>query len=52
MEVGINKKYWNKKWWYYSEKIPTLAFNNLHHANVSSSLGYAVINPKVGIFWL
>jgi len=18
----INKKYWNKKWWYYSEKIP------------------------------
>jgi len=29
MEVGIDKKYWNKKWWYYSEKIPTLAFNNL-----------------------
>ena len=29
MEVGIDKKYWNKKWWYYNEKIPTLAFNNL-----------------------
>jgi len=26
MEAGIDKKYWNKKWWYYSEKIPTLAF--------------------------
>ena len=26
MEVGIDKKYWNKKWWYYSEKIHTLAF--------------------------
>jgi len=25
MEVGIDKKYWNKKWWYYSEKIATLA---------------------------
>ena len=21
-EVGIDKKYWNKKWLYYSEKIP------------------------------
>jgi len=20
MEVGIDKKYWNKKWWYYNEK--------------------------------
>jgi len=29
MEVGIDKKYWNKKWWYYSEKIPTFAFSNL-----------------------
>ena len=31
-EAEIDKKYWNKKWWYYSiavRKSPTSAFNNL-----------------------
>ena len=35
MEVGINKKYWNKKWWYYSKKIPTLAFITAHSSSVN-----------------
>jgi len=49
MEVGIDKKYQNKKWWYYSEK--NLYFSiNYSIAQRATLACYKLLNAKVGIF--
>ena len=48
-EAGIDKKYWNKKWWYYSEKIP---YFGIYYsiAQWATLACYKLLNAEVGIF--